>query len=221
MKCKMKENQKTKFSLPFSAVLTYLLLIAVALSGVTFSKYVTGTTVGDSARVAYMRDIAISETGNFTAPDKWIIAPGVDMIKNAAVEFEGSEMACYVFLEIKANGWNRIDTYGYAYTAAGGENLLAWSVNNDWVYLSGSENGAVYYHIVSANSVLDAEVIADGGIVTVSENLTKTQLDGLPADMSIKIGATAVQYHGFSEGFGAGYTETKRAAAAWNALRDK
>lgn len=220
MKCKMKENQKTKFPLPFSAVLTYLLLIAVALSGVTFSKYVTGTTVGDSARAAYMRDIAISETGNFTEPDKWIIAPGADMIKNAAVKFEGSEMACYVFLEIKANGWNRIDNYGYAYTA-GGENLLTWSVKNDWSYLSGSENGAVYYHIVSANSVLDAEVIADGGRITVSENLTKTQLDSLPADMSIKIGAIAVQYHGFSEGLAAGYTETERATAAWNVVRDK
>ncbi len=219
MKCKMKENQKTKFSLPFSAVLTYLLLIAVALSGVTFSKYVTGTTVGDSARVAYMRDIAISETGNFTAPDKWIIAPGVNMIKNAAVEFEGSEMACYLFLEIKVNGWNRIDTHGYAYTADG-ENLLTWSVKNDWTYLSGSEHGAVYYRIVSANSVLDAEVVADGGIITVSENLTKTQLDGLPADMSIKMGATAVQYHGFSEGVDE-YTETERAEAAWNAIRDK
>lgn len=216
----MQENQKTKFPLPFSAVLAYLLLITVALSGVVFSKYVTGTNVGYSARVAYMREIAISETGNFTEPDKWIIAPGIEMIKNAAVEFEGGEMACYVFLEIKANGWERIDTHGYAYTS-GVENLLAWSVKTDWTYLSGSTNGAVYYRIVSANSELNAEVIADGGKITVSENLTKTQLDSLPANMSIKIGATAVQYHGFSEGLDAGYTETERAAAAWNAVRGK
>ena len=46
------ENQKRnpKFRFPFSAVLLYLVLIAVALSGVTFSKYMTGTTVGDTAR---------------------------------------------------------------------------------------------------------------------------------------------------------------------------
>ena len=89
------ENQKRnpKFRLPFSAVLLYLVLIAVALSGVTFSRYMTGTTVGDTARVAIMRDITVAETGNFAEPDKWVITPGVDMIKNAVVNFEGSEMA--------------------------------------------------------------------------------------------------------------------------------
>ena len=92
------ENQKRnpKFRLPFSAVLLYLVLIAVALSGVTFSRYMTGTTVGDTARVAIMRDITVTETGNFAETDKWVITPGVDMIKNAVVNFEGSEMACYV-----------------------------------------------------------------------------------------------------------------------------
>ena len=95
------EDQKRNpnFRLPFSAVLLYLVLIAVALSGVTFSRYMTGTTVGDTARVAIMRDITVTETGNFAETDKWVITPGVDMIKNAVVNFEGSEMACYVFCD--------------------------------------------------------------------------------------------------------------------------
>ena len=69
------KNQKRnpKFRLPFSAVLLYLVLIDVALSGVTFSKYMTGTTVGDTARVAIMRDITVTETGNFAETDKWVI----------------------------------------------------------------------------------------------------------------------------------------------------
>ena len=53
MKHSGKTEQKSKFRLPFSAVLLYLLLIAAAVSGVTFSKYVAGTTVGDTARVDY------------------------------------------------------------------------------------------------------------------------------------------------------------------------
>lgn len=221
MKHSVKTEQRPKFRLPFSAVLLYLLLIAAAVSGVTFSKYVTGTTVGDTARVAIMRDITVTETGNFAETDKWIITPGVDMIKNAVVNFEGSEMACYVFCEIKTTGWSRLnDNYSFAFSG-GGENILGWAVNNDWKFLSGNGSEAVYYRIVSANTVLQADVLADGGKITVSENITKTQLGLLPKDMQIKISAAAVQYNGFSDETGAGYSEEQRALAAWEAVKNK
>ena len=220
MKYNEKTERKPKFRLPFSAVLLYIVLIATAVSGVTFSKYVTGTTVGDTARVAIMRDITVTETGNFAEPEKWVITPGVDMIKNAVVNFEGSEMACYVFCEIKTTGWSRLDEHSFAFSD-GGENILGWAVNKDWNYLSGNKNEAVYFRTVNANTVLTADVLADGGKITVSENITKTQLDSLPKDMQIKISATAVQYNGFSEGSEAGYSEAQRALAAWEAVKNK
>ena len=214
------KNRRPKPRLPFSAVLSYLVLLAAAVSGVTFSKYMAGTTVGDTARVAIMRDITVTETGNFAEPDKWVITPGVDMIKNAVVNFEGSEMACYVFCEIKTTGWSSLDEHSFAFSG-GGENILGWAVNNGWNYLSGNGSEAVYYRTVSANAVLQADVLAEGGKITVSENITKTQLDSLPKDMQIKISATAVQYNGFSEETGAEYTEAQRALAAWNAVKNK
>ena len=214
------KNRRPKPRLPFSAVLSYLVLLAAAVSGVTFSKYMAGTTVGDTARVAIMRDITVTETGNFAESEKWVITPGVDMIKNAVVNFEGSEMACYVFCEIKTTGWSRLDEHSFAFSG-GGENILGWAVNKDWKFLSGNGSEAVYYRIVGANAVLQEDVLAEGGKITVSENITKTQLDGLPKDMQIKISATAVQYHGFSEGSEAGYTEAQRALAAWEAVKNK
>ena len=218
MKYSKKIEKKPKFRLPFSAALLYLLLIAAAVSGVTFSRYMTGTTVGDTARVAIMRDITVTETGNFAEADKWVITPGVDMIKKAVVNFEGSEMACYVFCEIKTTGWSRMnDNYRFAFSV-GSENILGWAVNDDWKFLSGNGSEAVYYRIVSANTVLQADVFAEDGKITVSENITKTQLDSLPKDMQIIISATAVQYNGFSEGE---YTEEQRALAAWNAVKNK
>ena len=220
MKHSKKTEQKSNFRLPFSAVLLYLLLLAATVSCMTLSKYVTGTTVGDTARVTIMRDITVIETGNFAEPDEWVITPGVDMIKNAVVNFEGSEMACYVFCEIKTTGWSRLDEHSFAFSG-GGENILGWAVNNDWKFLSGNGSEAVYYRTVSANSGLTADVLADGGKITVSENITKTQLDSLPKDMQIKISATAVQYNGFSEGSTAEYTEAQRALAAWNAVKNK
>ena len=95
MKYSKKIEKKPKFRLPFSAALLYLLLIAAAVSGVTFSRYMTGTTVGDTARVAIMRDITVTETGNFAEPDKWVITPGVDMIKKAVVNFFSPNI-CYI-----------------------------------------------------------------------------------------------------------------------------
>lgn len=213
------QNKKAKFRLPFSAVLLYLALIAAALSGVTFSRYVTGTTVSDSARVAMMKELTVTETGWL---DQRVILPGVNMTKKAVVDFEGSEMACYVFCAITANGWTRAAD-NFHYTA--GTDILNWAVDNTkWTFLQEDGSTSVYYCIVNANTALQADVLADGGKITVSENITRSQLDTLAASaapLSIKISATAVQYHGFSEGFSAGYTEADRAKAAWNAVKGK
>ena len=210
------QNKKAKFRLPFSAVLLYLALIAAALSGVTFSRYVTGTTVSDSARVAMMKELTVTETGWL---DQRVILPGVDMTRTAVVDFEGSEMACYVFCAITANGWTRAAD-NFHYTA--GTGILNWAVDNTkWIFLQGDGSTSVYYCIVNANTVLHADVLADGGKITVSEDITRSQLDALAAPLSIKISATAVQYHGFSEGLTAGYTEADRAKAAWNAVKGK
>ena len=210
------QNKKAKFRLSFSAVLLYLALIAAVLSGVTFSRYVTGTTVSDSARVAMMKDLTVTETDG---SDQRVILPGVDMTRKAVVDFEGSEMACYVFCEITANGWTRAaDNFGYT----AGTGILNWAVDNTkWTFLQGDGSTSVYYCIVNANTVLHADVLAEGGTITVSENITRSQLNALASPLSIKISATAVQYHGFSEGLSAGYTEAARAEAAWNAVKDK
>ena len=210
------QNKKAKFRLPFSAVLLYLALIAAALSGVTFSRYVTGTTVGDSARVAMMKELTVTETDG---SEQRVILPGVDMNKRAVVDFKGSEMACYVFCEITANGWTRAAD-NFHYTA--GTGILNWAVDNTkWIFLQEDGSTSVYYCIVNANTALHADVLADRGKITVSENITRSQLNALAAPLSIKISATAVQYHGFSEGLPAEYTEADRAKAAWNAVKDK
>ena len=210
------QNKKAKFRLPFSAVLLYLALIAAALSGVTFSRYVTGTTVGDSARVAMMKELTVTETDG---SEQRVILPGVDMNKRAVVDFKGSEMACYVFCAITANGWTRAAD-NFHYTA--GTDILNWAVDDaKWTYLQEDGSTSVYYCIVNANTALHADVLADGGKITVSEDITRSQLDALAAPLSIKISATAVQYHGFSEGLLAGYTEADRAEAAWNAVKGK
>ena len=108
----------------------------------------------------------------------------------------------------------------FHYTA--GTGILNWAVDNTkWIFLQGDGSTSVYYCIVNANTALHADVLAEDGKITVSADITRSQLDTLAAPLSIKISATAVQYHGFSEGLSAGYTEAERAEAAWNAVKGK
>ena len=217
MKRTEKQNQKSKFRIPFSAVLMYLAIVVAALSGVTFSKYVISTSAGDNARVAKIKDITVTETGNVASDDKWIITPGVDIEKQATVKFEGSEMACYVFCEVKTEGWTRSGTDNHSYSYSDGTlSDLKWKVDNDWIYLDGTKDSAnkkddvVYYKLVETNTPLNDVILADDGKISVSENLTGSQLDTMTKNLSIEFNVTAVQYGGFAD-----------AKAAWAAVNGK
>ena len=84
--------------LPLRAYIMYLLLICFALTGVTFSKYVTSTCGGDSARVAKIGSVTVTENGEpYNSDVIWRVAPGADITKNAVISFSGSELASYVF----------------------------------------------------------------------------------------------------------------------------
>ena len=219
MKRTEKQNQKSKFRIPFSAVLMYLAVVVVALSGVTFSKYVISTSAGDNARVAKIKGLTVTETGNFASDGKWIITPGVDIEKQATVNFEGSEMACYVFCEVKTEGWTRSGSDDHAYSHTFGTlSELEWNVDNSWTFLEGQDltgtsttDDVVYYKLVEANTPLkDVPIVAENGKITVSEDLTRSQLDSMTKNLSIEFNVTAVQYGGFAN-----------ANAAWAAVKGK
>lgn len=211
------QKKKNRVRLPLRAYLLYLLVVTFALTGVTFSRYVTSSDWGDGARVAVIRDLTVTETGNVPADGgKWLLAPGVDVTKNAVVTLESSEMACYVFLELKTEGWQRTGTHSYAIQDGAGKVLSAWRVETAWQFLSGGTDSAVYYQIVPANTPFSAAVLRDGGRITVSADVTASRLRALAdTGLRIDIQAAAVQYQGLDDGM----DSTTRAEAAWSAVR--
>mgnify|MGYP004692544831 FL=1 len=211
------QKKKNRVRLPLRAYLLYLLVVTFALTGVTFSRYVVSSDWGDGARVAVIRDLTVTETGDVPAEGgKWLLAPGVELTKNAVVTLESSEMACYVFLELETEGWQRTGTHSYAIQDGGGTALSAWGVDAAWQLLYGGTDSAVYYQIVPANTPFSAAVLRDDGRITVSADVTASRLRALAdTGLRIDIQAAAVQYQGLDDGM----DSTTRAEAAWSAVR--
>ena len=211
------QKKKNRVRLPLRAYLLYLLVVTFALTGVTFSRYVTSSNGGDAARVAVIRQLTVTETGDVPADGgRWLLAPGVELTKNAVVTLESSEMACYVFLELETEGWQRTGTHSYAIQDGGGTALSAWGVETAWQFLSGGTDSAVYYQIVPANTPFSAAVLRDSGRITVSADVTASRLRALAdTGLRIDIQAAAVQYQGLDDGM----DSTTRAEAAWSAVR--
>ncbi len=211
------QKKKNRVRLPLRAYLLYLLVVTFALTGVTFSRYVVSSDWGDGARVAVIRQLTVTETGDVPADGgRWLLAPGVELTKNAVVTLESSEMACYVFLELETEGWQRTGTHSYAIQDGGGTALSAWGVDAAWQLLYGGTDSAVYYQIVPANTPFSAAVLRDDGRITVSADVTASRLRALAdTGLRIDIQAAAVQYQGLDDGM----DSTTRAEAAWSAVR--
>ena len=211
------QKKKNRVRLPLRAYLLYLLVVTFALTGVTFSRYVVSSDWGDGARVAVIRDLTVTEMGDVPAEGgKWLLAPGVELTKNAVVTLESSEMACYVFLELETEGWQRTGPHSYAIQDGGGTALSAWGVDAAWQLLYGGTDSAVYYQIVPANTPFSAAVLRDDGRITVSADVTASRLRALAdTGLRIDIQAAAVQYQGLDDGM----DSTTRAEAAWSAVR--
>ncbi len=218
MSCLKEKNKNSKLKLPLRAYILYLLLITFALSGITFSRYIASSSGDDSARVAVIKNLDITETGNFTEPQNWVIAPGADITKKAVVNFEGSEMACYVFLKIDAPKWTHDANHRYTYSDnESGDEFLSWNVSGGWNYLCDDGSDEIFYTAVKPNTPFSADIVANDGQIKVSDSITKSDLDGFPSSLGLTFEAAAVQYGGFNEG----NTESERAIAAWNAVKNK
>jgi len=177
------------------------------MTGVTFSKYITASTGGDSARVASMQELRIDESGSngLTTADKgkWVVIPGVDLKKDAKVQFGGSEAATYVFVKIEAEGWTADTANGKFTVTDNGKELMSFAVADGWTHL---ESG-IYYMTLAPNKPLEADIIKDGKI-TVTRDVTEANIAKTKSTITLR--AYAVQSSGFD---GPG--------AAWNSVSAK
>lgn len=205
----MYRQHTSKLNIPLciAGVLLCLTLFSFHLTSGLYARYTTTAAGSDNARVIAFGDISLTETGDFNADGKLVITPGVDITKSAAVTFEGSESATYVFVEVTAAGWSR-DADNMAFSLIKGKKeFMHWGIADGWTYLPDTNH--VYYRTLEPNTPLTEAAIIENGTITVSEEITAVELAAM-GDVGIDLRASVVQAGGFDT-----------PAAAWNSVSTK
>lgn len=204
-------RRRTKLNIPMclAGVLLCLTLISIHLASGLYARYSTTSEGSDSARVISFGDLSLTETGDFGSDGTLRIIPGVDLTKKAVIDFEGSESATYVFVEITLANWSTADNKNFSYLV-NSKAAMQWRLADGWTFLKKVNNTYVYYRELVPNTVLDdVDIIADNGKITVSEYITRNEITTLTG-VSIKLRASVVQSGGF-----------ENPTAAWDSLMAK
>lgn len=166
------------------AVLALTLLIGCSLGGTIAwlmdkTETVTNTfTVGDI-------NIDLTETTT-----EYKIVPGVDIEKDPKVTVKADSEACWLFVKVE-------ETYWPANTEADGTTRkVSYAIADGWIELAG-ETG-VYYREVSASAADQTFSVLLNDQVTVSETLTKAEINAITADPTLSFTAYAVQKEGMT-----------------------
>lgn len=137
-------------------------------------------------------NISLSETKPEGKQAK--IIPGVDIEKDPKVTVKAKSEACWLFVKVVEANWPDFKetdntTRKVKYEVMTGE--------NGWTKLTGVEGvDNVYYREVGAVTAdTDFAVLKDNK-VTVSDNLTKTEVNGITANPTLTFTAYAVQRDG-------------------------
>ena len=180
-----------------AVILLFLVLFTTYLMFGLFARYVTKSNSSDSARVIKFYDIHLVEQKN-----QLIITPGVDCVRDVAVDFDGSEAATYVFVEVEpSNHWSSGD--GNTFYCG---TYMSFSINStNWKYLEKDGNNYVYYYVGTNTvdgllkpncDVNNVDILANNGAIKVYQSLTMDDFDKLDG-LELEFTATAVQGNGF------------------------
>ena len=204
---KHRANRRRMSNKKFIAILSVFVMLALTM---VVGCAVDGTVAWlvseseSSVSTFTLGDININLTGESESQPLKII-PGVGIRRSLKVTVEPNSEACWLFVKVEGTNWPAIqDTNGTAkvsYSVAGG--------TNDWKALDNYPG--VYYREVSAGDAQTGVVYDVNCNVTVSQMLTKAEVDSIASGTQPQLSFTAyaVQRDGIGD-----------AATAWAAANN-
>ena len=176
----------------FVTLLALVLVFGCAVGG-TFAWLTAKTDAVVNTFTYGDINIGLAET---TGHD-YKIVPGVDIGKDPKVTVEAGSEACWLFVKVEEKDWPTFKETDNR-TAK-----IAYEIASGWTALEG-ESGVYYREVGAVTADTPFEVIKDN-VITVSENLTKTEVNTVVAvHPKLTFTAYAVQKDGVAS-----------AAAAW------
>ena len=181
------------------AMLAVTLLIGCAIGGTVAWLTDKTTAVVNTFTYGDINITLAETTGN-----SYKIIPGVNITKDPKVTVNPNSEACYLFVKITEENWPTFTE------TDGTTKKVSYDIATDWKPLE--DQAGVYYREVDATTanagvsyyILKGDTTYPNGVVTVSENLTKNEVNGITTQPKLTFTAYAVQKDGFNT-----------AAAAW------
>ena len=200
-------NRRRMSNKKFIAILSVFVMLALTM---VVGCAVDGTVAWlvseskSSVSTFTLGDINIKLTGESESQPLKII-PGVEITRSLKVTVEPNSEACWLFVKVEGTNWSHFpDANGTAkvsYSVAGG--------TNDWKALDNYPG--VYYREVSAEDARTGVEYDVNGVVAVSKELTKAEVDSIASGTQPQLSFTAyaVQRDGIGD-----------AATAWAAANN-
>ena len=183
------------------AMLAVTLLIGCAIGGTV--AWLTAQT-DPVVNIFTYGDINIELTETKPENKQAKIIPGVNIEKDPKVTVKANSEACWLFVKIKEENWPTLTETDRTIKK------VSYDIATDWKPLEGQ--AGVYYREVDATTanagvsyyILKGDTAYPNGVVTVSENLTKNEVNSITTQPKLTFTAYAVQKDGIDT-----------AAAAW------
>lgn len=128
-----------------------------------------------------------------TTGNDYKIIPGVEITKNPKVTVKADSEACWLFVKVDEKDWPQ-------FTEADGKTRkVSYTLADGWTALP-NETGVYYREVGAASDDTSFEVLK-GNQVTVSENLTKAEVNSIAEGIQPKLTFTAyaVQKDGITD----------------------
>lgn len=193
-----KRKKKGVSTKVFLSLLALVLVVGCAVGGTI--AWLTATTDPVVNTFTYGKiKIKLTETTG----TEYKIIPGVNISKDPKVTVIGGSEACWLFVKVAEEGTFVTDKVTY-------------SIANGWMPLNATNHPGVYYREVDAVTadtdfyVLAGDTTYPNGVVTVSENLTKAEVNRVATQQpTLTFTAYAVQKDGINT-----------AADAWDKVKN-
>lgn len=203
---KHRANRRRMSNKKFIAILSVFVMLALTM---VVGCAVDGTVAWlvseseSSVSTFTLGDINIKLTGESESQPLKII-PGVGIRRSLKVTVEPNSEACWLFVKVEGTNWSH-------FPDANGTAKVSYSVDvqNGWIALN--DHPGVYYREVSAEAAQRGDAYDVNCNVTVSQMLTKAEVDSIASGTQPQLSFTAyaVQRDGIGD-----------AATAWAAANN-